>query len=230
MARFFAWVGGALFVNSLAYAGYFFMFVLGNAAPYPARSLWSAAAINTALFGLFAGHHSLFARDSVKQWLVQRIPPRFERSLYVWVASLLLIATLAAWQLVEGMVYRVDGVARGILYLVQLAGVYLTLRSAGSIDPLELAGIRQAAQKTAPVAFRTDGPFGLVRHPIYLGWILMAFGAPTMTANRLMFAIITSLYLIVAIPWEEMSLAASFGDRYRDYQASVRWRLVPGIW
>jgi protein-S-isoprenylcysteine O-methyltransferase Ste14 len=230
VASLLAWLGGALFVSSLLYTAYFFLWVLGDADPAGAQPLWSAAAINAALFGLFAGHHSLFARDAVKQRLARLTPRRMERSLYVWVASLLLLAVLFAWQLVDGTVYRADGAPRWLLYAGQLAGVYLTARAAGSMDPLELAGIRQAAQKAGPADFRTDGPFRLVRHPIYLGWILMAFGAPTMTVNRLMFAAISSLYLIVAIPWEETSLVSAFGERYRAYQTQVRWRLIPGIW
>jgi protein-S-isoprenylcysteine O-methyltransferase Ste14 len=225
-----SWLGGALFVLSLAYTGYVFIWVLADASPLHPQPLATAAAVNILLFGVFAGHHSVFARPSVKRRLMQVIPPRFERSVYVWVASVLLVAVLAAWQLVAGRVYRVEGLARWLLHLAQLAGVYLTVRGAGSIDPLELAGIRQAAQQPEAVRFRTDGPFGLVRHPIYLGWILMTFAAPDMTLNRLIFAAITTAYLLAAIPWEERSLESTFGNRYRDYRAQVRWRIVPGIW
>lgn len=219
-----------MFLTSLAYAGYVFGWVLGDPHPPTAQPLWSAVVTNVVLFGLFAGHHSLFARSVVKARLVRVIPPRMERSVYVWVASLLLIAVLYSWQLVSGTAYRVDGPARWLLHIIQLAGVYLTVRGASAIDPLELAGIRQALQKTVPLPFRTDGPFGLVRHPIYLGWILMAFGSPAMTVNRLLFAVITSVYLVVAIPWEETTLLSAFGERYRAYQTEVRWRLIPGIW
>ena len=69
-----------------------------------------------------------------------------------------------------------------------------------------------------------------VRHPIYLGWILIVFGSPLMTMSRLLFATISSAYLIVAIPWEERSLVEAFGDRYRTYQKQVRWRLLPWLW
>jgi len=58
----------------------------------------------------------------------------------------------------------------------------------------------------------------------------LVFGAPTMTTNRFVFATISSFYLILAIPWEERSLVAAHGDRYRAYQQTVRWRVVPGIW
>ena len=230
MAPLLVWLGGAVFVGALTYTGYFYIWILGNPNPDEASAPWTAVALNVVLFGIFAGHHSLFARDSVKFQFERLIPRRFERSIYVWVASVLLIAVLAAWQLVEGTLYQIDSLWRWLLYAVQLAGVYLTIRGAASVDPLELAGIRQAAERLPAMPFRTDGPFGLVRHPIYLGWLLMVFGAPAMTINRFVFAVITSLYLVVAIPWEETSLISTFGERYRTYQAQVRWRLIPGIW
>jgi protein-S-isoprenylcysteine O-methyltransferase Ste14 len=95
---------------------------------------------------------------------------------------------------------------------------------------LELAGVDQASGRIGGSALKVIGPFRWVRHPIYLGWILMVFGTPTMTANRALFAVISTLYLILAIPWEERSLVADHGDRYRDYQRQVRWRLLPGVW
>jgi protein-S-isoprenylcysteine O-methyltransferase Ste14 len=134
------------------------------------------------------------------------------------------------WQLAEGALYDVTGVWKWPFYVVQLAGVHLTLRAAGFLDFLELAGIRQLQPRTREVVFRSDGPFGLVRHPIYLGWMLMTFATPAMTLNRLIFAAITTGYLIVAIPWEERSLVSAFGERYRAYQSVVKWRLIPGIW
>jgi protein-S-isoprenylcysteine O-methyltransferase Ste14 len=69
-----------------------------------------------------------------------------------------------------------------------------------------------------------------VRHPIYLGWILLVFGAPLMTMSRLVMAVVSSAYLVMAIPWEERSLIESFGDRYREYQRRVTSRLIPYVW
>jgi protein-S-isoprenylcysteine O-methyltransferase Ste14 len=224
------WLGGLVFMLSLGYTAYFFIWVLGDPPPPLPSPLPLAATVDAGLFALFAAHHSLCARAAVKRRLHRVIPPRFERSAYVWTASLLLLGTLAAWQLVEGTVYRIEGAGRWLLHACQLAGVYLTFRGAGAIDPLELAGIRQAAQRAVPLPFRTDGPFTLVRHPIYLGWILMTFAVPHMTVNRLLFASITTAYLLLAIPWEETALEATFGDRYRSYRAQVRWRILPGVW
>jgi methanethiol S-methyltransferase len=230
VTRLVAWLGGAVFIAALAYTVYFYAFVLGDALPADAAALPRALVINTILFGIFAAHHSIFARAAGKRWVTRLVRSDMERSLYVWVSSVLLIAVYLLWQLVPGAVYRVSGAARWLLYALQVSGLYIIVRGAGLLDPLELAGIRQAQGKPDAVVFRDTGPFELVRHPIYLGWVLMTFAAPTMTVNRLIFAVITSLYLVAAIPWEERSLVAAFGERYRRYQSSVRWRLIPGIW
>ena len=77
---------------------------------------------------------------------------------------------------------------------------------------------------------RTTGVYALVRHPIYLGWILLVFGTPSLNGTRLVFAAVSTLYLAIAVPWEERALLATFGAEYRTYQNRVRWRMVPGIY
>jgi methanethiol S-methyltransferase len=149
---------------------------------------------------------------------------------YVWVSSLLLLGVCLLWRPLPGVVYAAEGVMKWLLMGVQGLGVLLTWRGAAAVDPLELAGIRQARGEPSGAGLRIVGPFRFVRHPIYLGWILMVFGAPLMTTNRLVFAAVSSAYLISAIPWEEKSLVEAFGDPYRAYQRQVRWRLVPGLY
>ena len=122
---------------------------------------------------------------------------------------------------------------------MQLGGLALTLQSAARIDIWELAGVRQAraasARRSAPPEAASpapataadsqlsiSGPYRWLRHPIYLGWVMLVFGVPTMTMGRLLFASISTLYLIVAIPFEERSLTQEFGASYTDYQARVR--------
>jgi protein-S-isoprenylcysteine O-methyltransferase Ste14 len=108
------------------------------------------------------------------------------------------------------------------------------LVEAGVTDLLDLAGVRQALGaphgSPAHVPLQTGGVYAVVRHPIYLGWVLLVFGAPEMTGTRLVFAIVSTLYLVVAVPLEEQALRAQFGDAYRRYQRRVRWRIVPGIY
>ena len=193
MLRIVAWAGGVVFVAALLYTVYFYSWPLGEPLPDNARPLSWALPANVILFGLFAAHHSLFARDRVKRLITRAIPVAMERSLYVWVASGLLVAVLGAWQFVEGLVYWVEGPVRWAFHVVQLAGIHLTLRGAAAIDPLELAGIRPAPPPDR-MLFRSTGVFGFVRHPIYLGWILVTLFAPKLTINRLIFALISGAY------------------------------------
>jgi protein-S-isoprenylcysteine O-methyltransferase Ste14 len=221
------WLGGAAFVVSLATFAWAYFVAFGR----PAASADTIPPIlaDTTLFTAFALHHSLLARSGAKQWVTRRVSSRLERSLYVWVASLLFLVVCLAWQPVPGVVYHVTGVWTVLNWFGMATGAWLTVRAAGVLDPLELAGIRQASEQPPP-AFKIAGPFRWVRHPLYLGWVLLVFGVPHMTATRLVFAVVSTAYLVVAIPFEERSLVEVFGDTYRDYQRQVRWRMIPGLW
>jgi protein-S-isoprenylcysteine O-methyltransferase Ste14 len=221
----FVWLGGGLFVASLAFCAYRFAVTWSDAASTNPRR---AVASDVALFALFAAHHSLFARDGVKAVLARAVPPELMRSTYVWVASLLFMLLLAAWQPVGGVLYDVDGWAAAAAGLLQLAGIVLIASAVRAIDPLELAGIRPAAWGASPLQVR--GPYGFIRHPLYLGWMLVVLGAGRMTGDRALFAWITSIYLVAAVPWEERSLERVFGDAYARYRARVRWRIVPYLY
>jgi protein-S-isoprenylcysteine O-methyltransferase Ste14 len=204
--------------------------------------VWRALLVDVLLFGLFAAHHSLLARSDAKIVLTRWLSPALERSTYVWVASLLFMLVTIAWQPLPGVAWHVDGWLAWPLRAIQLGGVLLTLRAAVAIDPRELAGLRQAwrygtadgasasVMDEAPVTFTVRGAYGVVRHPIYLGWFMMVWSSPHMTWGRVAFAAISSAYLLVAIPWEERALEARHGDGYRRYRAQVRWRVLPGLY
>ena len=235
--RAFVWVGGAVFVGSLALWVWWYLFWLSRPQPWTG---WPALAYDAALFGLFAAHHSLFARESVKRRL-SSIPRRLIRSVYVWIASLLLIAVCLLWKTIGGEAYDTRRAGAVALAVVQLAGVWVIARAVARIDPLELAGIRTAdvspadASRAAPGvaqpgALQITGPYRWVRHPVYLGWILVVFGAAHMTGDRLAFAAISSFYLVIAVPWEERSLMQGFGDDYARYKQQVRWRVLPYLY
>jgi protein-S-isoprenylcysteine O-methyltransferase Ste14 len=224
-ARAFVWCGGALFVVSLSSCAWLYLAVLGRDMPFAGLA---PLAIDAALVTVFALHHSLFAREAIKQQLARTVPAELLRSTYVWIASVLLIGVSVGWRSIGGQVYRASGLLAVALGGLQLLGLWLTARGAAVIDPLELAGIREAAKKTA--ALQVTGPYGLVRHPLYLGWALMTFGAAHMTGDRLAFATMTTAYLVVAIPWEERSLRQSFGGAYERYARDVKWRMIPFIY
>src|SRR5262245_34341170 len=207
LARAFVWIGGLLFVVSLVYTGMAYVAAFGR--PASGADVWRPIAIDALLLSVFAIHHSVFARERVRARVAACVSPKLERSVYVWVASLMLIAVCALWQPVPGVAWRVTGAAAWILHGLQIAGVAIKLWSAALIDGLELAGLRQLEASPGSNEFRAIGPYSWVRHPIYLGWFLMVFAAPTMTATRLVFAITSSAYLLVAIPFEERSLLAA---------------------
>ena len=229
MSKAFVWLGALLFVVSLLSFLVVYEFVLGVPAAPAAGSALPAVLFNVGLFTIFALHHSVMARSGAKAWITRVAPRDLERSLYVWIASLLFLAVCWLWQPLPGMAWTATGAVRWLLWLVQGVGVWLTLRAAGMISVFELAGVRQANHQR-PVEFKATGPFGLVRHPIYLGWMLLVFASTPMTASKLLFAVVSSTYLLAAIPLEEASLVEAFGEKYRAYQRLVKSRILPGIW
>jgi len=223
-----AWCGGAIFVLSLVVTASWYFVALDRAEPFHGLA---PLAIDTALVTIFALHHSLFARDAVKARLAA-IPAGAMRSFYVWIASALLLAVIALWQPIGMTLYDHRGIALAAHAAAQLFGVWLIVRATSALDPLELAGIRQAGGAELPTPPLLDrGVYGLVRHPLYLGWILALFGAAHMTGDRLAFAALTSAYLVLAVPWEERSLMHTFGEEaYGRYARRVKWRIVPFVY
>ena len=227
MKQLFRWSGALVFLLSLLL--WPAMYLFRWAAPATDNGHAAADAItNVTLFTIFALHHSIMARTGAKRWIMRLAPADLERSIYVWIASLLFIGVCLMWRLLPGLIWQTRGPGL-MLYVVQLFGVAITIAAARIVGVWELAGVKQP-DLSKSIEFKADGPFGLVRHPIYLGWIMMVFATPTMTTTRLVFAVISTLYLVAAIPLEERLLVENFGDKYRVYQQQMRWRLVPFIW
>jgi protein-S-isoprenylcysteine O-methyltransferase Ste14 len=226
--QLFRWSGALVFLLSLLLMPAVYLFRLGTPSQDDGQAMRDAID-NVILFTIFALHHSIMARSGAKRWITRWVPADLERSVYVWIASLLFIVVCLLWQPLPGVVWEVGDPAAILLYLWQLAGVVLTIVAARIVGIWELAGVKQP-DLSRPIEFKADGPFGIVRHPIYLGWILMLFPAPVMTTSRLLFAGVSTLYLIAAIPLEERLLVEHFGDKYRAYQRRMRWRLIPGVW
>jgi protein-S-isoprenylcysteine O-methyltransferase Ste14 len=227
------WSGGAMFVVSLLWFLYCYAVRFG-ALPADGSAVQPVTE-NVALFSVFAIHHSLFAREPIKRWLQRHVPPVLERSLYTWVASVIFLLVCTWWRPVPGVLYRLDGAFAIGGYAVQAVGLVLTIRASAALDVLDLAGVRAvllARRGTAPrhVALETHGLYGFVRHPLYFGWALLVCGAPDMTLTRAVFAIVSTGYLALAIPWEERTLIGHFGAEYEAYQRRVRWRLIPYVY
>jgi methanethiol S-methyltransferase len=223
------WTGAAVFMLSLNGGFVAFLWWM-RASEWPGESALTNAVINGLLFSVFALHHSLLARAGAKRAVHSLVGAHLERSVYVWIASLLYIGVWTLWRALPGTLYHHTGVWAALHWGIVVLGFALTVISARVIDLLDLAGVNQASGRTRPASLEVTGPYHLVRHPIYLGWLLIVFGVPEMTWTRAQFAVVSSAYLFLAVPFEERSLVEAFGGAYRDYQRNVRWRIVPWLW
>ena len=231
-ALIFAWLGAILFISSLFVLLHAYFVTFGHVPPEgPATR---PMLFDVVLFSVFALHHSVFARSAVKLWMTRLVSSVLERSVYTWIASLLLIAVILLWRPVPGQLYEFRGVWAAPFFAIQCIGLLLTVRGSSALGILDLAGVRQVRAAgdsgQAHIALVTTGLYGFVRHPLYFSWLLVVFGTPHMTMTRLTFAVVSSAYLGLAIPFEERGLIRVFGDEYRRYQRQVRWRMLPGVY
>src|SRR5215831_5342443 len=191
-----------------------------------------AAIINLLLMALFAVQHSVMARRQFKQWWTRYVPQPVERSGYVLFASLALILLFWQWRPIPGVVWQIADPQIAIAVMaLSFFGWLLVLTSTFLINHFELFGLHQVVNnvigRTMPAPrFKTPALYKFVRHPIYLGFIIAFWAAPTMTVGHLLFAAVTTAYIFVGIFLEERDLIELFGDDYRRYRQRV-WMLVP---
>lgn len=189
--------------------------------------LLNALIINVVLLSIFALQHSIMARPAFKARWTKIVPLAAERSTYVLLSSLALILLFHYWQPMGGIVWQVEGSAgQAILYTLFGFGWTLVLVSTFLINHFDLFGLRQVylnftGQEYTHLKFGTPGPYKLIRHPLYLGWFFAFWATPTMTIGHLAFAIITTVYILLAIRWEEQDLLAALGEDYANYRKSV---------
>lgn len=224
-----------IFLGTFLYA---IAFVGGLGAPTsldgePRGSLAVSLAVDAGLLALFAVQHSVMARRWFKAWWTQYVPHAIERSTYVLCASLALIVLFWQWRPLGGVVWSIDNpAARAVLQMLFAAGWTLVLVVTFLINHFDLFGLRQVwfalIGKSSPaMTFKTPGPYRLVRHPLYFGFLLAFWMTPTMTLAHLVFAIATTAYIVLAIQFEEQDLVAEHGPAYEHYRRRVPM-LVPG--
>ena len=213
------------FLYALAFVGNLGVPTALDGAPSGPRTV--AFLIDVALLAVFAVQHSVMARKSFKDWWTGLVPKPLERSTYVLFSSLALILLLWQWRPLGGVVWSVEDplgtfILRGLFFF----GWGLVLLSTFLINHFDLFGMRQVwlylrARPYTTLRFGTPGPYRLVRHPLYVGWLFAFWSTPTMTLAHLLFSIATTAYILIAIQLEERDLVREHGDAYKDYRRSV---------
>jgi methanethiol S-methyltransferase len=225
-----------IFLGTFLYAiGFVSQFVVpktidSGTAASPLRAL----IVNLGLMSLFAVQHSGMARQGFKMLFARFASPALERSTYVLLASSCLILLFWQWQPITAVVWQIDTPALASAAIAGgFVGWLIVLYSTFLISHFELFGLTQvishfAGRLAEPIKFKTPGLYKLIRHPIYLGFIIAFWSTPTMTVGHMLFAAVTTTYIFVGIWLEERDLVALFGDEYRRYKQKVAM-LLPGL-
>jgi protein-S-isoprenylcysteine O-methyltransferase Ste14 len=240
MGRFFAFAYGmacyAVMLGALLYLLGFLANLLvpkGIDSGAPA-TLGQALLIDAVLVTLFGLQHSVMARPGFKAWWTRVVPRSVERSTYVLLASAALILLFWQWRPLVHVVWQADAAwAEALWWTIYGLGIVLLLASTFVIDHFDLFGLRQVTLNlfrkpyTDP-GFKVALFYRYVRHPIYLGWLLMFWATPRMTLGHLLFAVAMSVYILIAVRYEEHDLVSVHGSDYVQYRRRVPM-LVPRI-
>lgn len=231
--------GAASYVLFLLTFLYAIAFVGGFAVPAqldgaPKGPFLPSLLVDAGVLAIFAVQHSVMARPWFKRRWTQIVSPVIERSTYVLFASLALDLLFWQWRPLGGLVWAVETpVLRGLVWTVFAYGWLQVLLMTFYIDHFDLFGLRQVwlhlrGREYSRVAFVTPAPYRMVRHPLYLGFVLAFWAAPTMTVTHLVFALATTAYIVIAIQFEEHDLAHEHGGSYLEYRRRVPM-LIPGL-
>jgi protein-S-isoprenylcysteine O-methyltransferase Ste14 len=233
MGRVLAFVYGVVsylvFLVTFLYAiGFVGNFIVPKSIDSGEPELFSQALlINVLLLGLFAIQHSVMARPAFKRWWTRFVPQPVERSTYVLLASLALILLFWQWRPLTDIVWNVENtVGRYILWALFFLGWATVLVGTFLINHFDLFGLRQVylyqrGEEYTNLSFRTPFLYKMVRHPIMLGFIIAFWSTPHMTIGHLIFAIVTTAYIVIAIQLEERDILRIHGTAYEEYRKQV---------
>jgi methanethiol S-methyltransferase len=226
------YAAGGYIVSMLAIA-YLVAFLADFAVPFtvntgnPPDDPWSAILINVALVAAFGLHHSITARRSFKARWTKIVPPHLERSTYLYMSAIATAALVLLWQPIPLTLWRVEANWAFWAIVALYLGVWATMFSATFLlGHFSFFGLSQAwhrlLNKPIPdLPFSSRLLYGVVRHPISLGWLLVGWITPHMTLGQLVFALSVTAYVLIATVFEERDLIAELGQTYRDYRARV---------
>jgi protein-S-isoprenylcysteine O-methyltransferase Ste14 len=193
----------------------------------PSKPVLHAVMINLGLLSFFAIQHSGMARKGFKNWVKQYTPEAAERSTFVMMSNMALFAVMYFWEPIGGVLWHADTqLMKTSIITVYMFGWALVFISTFLINHFQLFGLQQVwynfTNKSIPAAkFRTPSLYRMVRHPLYVGFIIVFWSAPTMTVAHLMFASITTIYILLAIQLEEKDLLDELGNEYQTYRQQV---------
>lgn len=218
-----------IFLGTFVYLAGFLgnLFVPTSIDAAPAVPLWEAMLVNTLLLAAFGLQHSVMARPGFKCWWTRFVPTPAERSTYVMFTNLVLILLFWQWRPMGGVIWDVQApVSRSFCHWMYAAGWVIVLWATFLINHFDLFGLRQVwlylrGKQYTPLTFKTPGPYRWVRHPLYLGWLIAFWATPTMTIAHLVFAVGMTIYILIAIRFEERDLVAHYGKGYADYRRQV---------
>lgn len=225
----------ALIAYAIFFATFLYLIAFVGDLPFAPRSvdegpespIAMAVVVNLALIAIFGLQHSVMARQGFKRAWTRIVPSQIERSVYVLAASVALIVMFMFWRPIPGTVWDATGTALELpLWVLFGLGWLIVLLSTFLINHYELFGLQQAwlhmrGHEARPHKLKQPLFYRWVAHPIYAGFVLAFWATPEMTAGHLLFAAGMSVYILIAIRYEERDLRALYGRDYEVYRSGV---------
>jgi protein-S-isoprenylcysteine O-methyltransferase Ste14 len=145
----------------------------------------------------------------------------------VLLASLCLVLMMWQWQPIGGVIWSVKAEwLETLLMITYFSGWAIVFLSTFLINHFDLFGLRQTwlyfkGRPYTALPFRVPLFYKIVRHPLYLGFLIAFWSAPTMTVAHFLFAVLCTGYILTAIQFEERDLVSHFGTRYKRYKSRI---------